>query len=128
MTELENELLNALEYVLEWVDDSCKAELNRELLDDLVKRANSQPGFKTATRMTLLELLVKELDKWPDGTHCIAQDHDQWVMGFLSEPHYICGSWAAHFSDFVYHFPLSSDHSTAIITREQWEAAKCKHS
>lgn len=128
MTELENELLNALEYVLEWVDDGCTAELNREQLDDLVNRAHSQPGFKTATRMTLLELLVKELDEWPEETHCIAQDHDCWAQGFKSEPHYICGSWAAHFSDFSDVLPLASDQKTAIITRVQWEAAKCKHS
>lgn len=82
--------------------------------------------------MTLLELLRRELPKrggWPEGANFIAQDDggdvwgfvnalgkdedDEWVEILRTGTHKLLG-----------HLLQVSDHATAIVTREQYEAAR----
>lgn len=84
--------------------------------------------------MTLLELLRQELPKrggWPEGAVGVVQDEDDTEFYFFigSAPKFDGKSW--WFNDdnvdneWVYHNyknPLASDHATAIVTREQYEA------
>lgn len=84
--------------------------------------------------MTLLELLRQELPKrggWPEGAVGVVQDEDDTEFYFFigSAPKFDGKSW--WFNDdnvdneWIYHNyknPLASDHATAIVTREQYEA------
>lgn len=83
--------------------------------------------------MTLLELLRQELPKrggWPEGATCAAQDPDKLVMFAACDPKevrpYGNGYWYMDASrlngDGSEGYELADDHSTAIITREQYEA------
>ena len=85
--------------------------------------------------MTLLELLRQELPKrggWPEGAVGVVQDKDDTEFYFFigTAPKFDGKSW--WFNDdnvdneWIYHNyknPLASDHTTAIVTREQYEAA-----
>lgn len=84
--------------------------------------------------MTLLELLRQKLPKrggWPEGAVGVVQDEDDTEFYFFigSAPKFDGKSW--WFNDdnvdneWIYHNyknPLASDHATAIVTREQYEA------
>lgn len=84
--------------------------------------------------MTLLELLRQELPKrggWPEGAVGVVQDKDDTEFYFFigRAPKFDGKSW--WFNDdnvdnkWIYHNyknPLASDHATAIVTREQYEA------
>lgn len=84
--------------------------------------------------MTLLELLRQELPKrggWPEGAVGVVQDEDDTEFYFFigTAPKFDGKSW--WFNDdnvdneWIYHNyknPLASDHATAIVTREQYEA------
>ena len=84
--------------------------------------------------MTLLELLRQELPKrggWPEGAVGVVQDEDYTEFYFFtgSAPKFDGKSW--WFNDdnvdneWIYHDyknTLADDHSTAIVTREQYEA------
>ena len=84
--------------------------------------------------MTLLELLRQELPKrggWPEGAVGVVQDKDDTEFYFFigTAPKFDGKSW--WFNDdnvdneWIYHNyknPLASDHATAIVTREQYEA------
>ena len=82
--------------------------------------------------MTLLELLVKELPArggWPEGYHYAAQDRDSELFFYEHKPKFINGEggWDP-LSGEVYsrswqERPLATDHATAVITLEQYEAA-----
>lgn len=79
--------------------------------------------------MTLLELLRQELPKrggWPEGVTHICQDGDKYIGGYTSKPikesardwgneGYVGGS--GEYSEI-----LADDYTTAIVTREQYEA------
>nr|DAK72463.1 MAG TPA: hypothetical protein [Caudoviricetes sp.] len=81
--------------------------------------------------MTLLELLRQELPKrggWPEGANCITQDSDLRVESATCHPSVAkCdedGFWFLD-SSRIGGFEadtLASDYTTAIITREQYEA------
>ncbi|MGH9968302.1 MAG: hypothetical protein ACREBG_10795 [Pyrinomonadaceae bacterium] len=82
---------------------------------------------------TLLDILVDELGEWPKGWLCAAQDSerlDGQIAFYKSTPTNINGEWSVPGCDgFEYQYldedaSISNDHATAIITREQWEAAK----
>lgn len=81
--------------------------------------------------MTLLEILVKELPGkggWPVGANYIAQDSDLSIYGFEERPELEDGhEWldgtGGGFLLKVGTLSESSDKSTSIITREQYEAA-----
>src|SRR5690625_3220192 len=83
--------------------------------------------------MKLVEILAKELEEWPEGAACVAQDSDatvwpfnktdierypngQWGIGLCVEP-----GWDSEVSQ------LATDHTTAIVTREMWEAERAKN-
>lgn len=84
--------------------------------------------------MTLLELLRQELPKrggWSEGAVGVVQDEDDTEFYFFigSAPKFYGKSW--WFNDdnvdneWIYHDyknTLADDHSTAIVTREQYEA------
>lgn len=84
--------------------------------------------------MTLLEILRQELPKrggWPEGAVGVVQDKDDTEFYFFigRAPKFDGKSW--WFNDdnvgnkWIYHNyknPLASDHATAIVTREQYEA------
>lgn len=84
--------------------------------------------------MTLLELLRQKLPKrggWPEGAVGVVQDKDDTEFYFFigRAPKFDGKSW--WFNDdnvgnkWIYHNyknPLASDHATAIVTREQYEA------
>ncbi|WP_053074689.1 hypothetical protein [Pluralibacter gergoviae] len=81
--------------------------------------------------MTLLEILVKELPwkgGWPVGVNYIAQDSDWSIYGFEERPELedghewldgTSGGWLLK----VGILAESSDKSTSVITRKQYEAA-----
>ena len=87
--------------------------------------------------MKFLQLLGKELNKWPQGISAITQDISTSAWGFSSDKALpICnerGFWCSPAGinlgvreigiDDV---ALSSDHATAIVTREDWEAERAK--
>lgn len=91
--------------------------------------------------MTLLELLREHLTEWPEDVRAISQDSDgsmnenlhtqpmPWDTGEVT----ILGGWswsseAWYYMDNPYdpslywELPLADDASTAIVTREMWEA------
>lgn len=81
--------------------------------------------------MTLLELLRQELPKrggWPEGANCITQDSDLRVESATCHPSVAkCdedGFWfldSSRIGGFKVD-TLASDYTTAIVTREQYEA------
>lgn len=72
---------------------------------------------------TLLELLIDELDEWPDGCVAITQDMPRLINLIIL--HFHMGEWCAYTHyDSVSFDGLASDWNTSIITRQQWEAAK----
>lgn len=85
--------------------------------------------------MKLIDILVQELPKrggWPDGVARLAQDPDGDLQKLSNnEAHFISGlGWAGRGRDDFwgdYHFremsAIADDNHTAIITREQYEAA-----
>lgn len=80
--------------------------------------------------MTLLELLCQELPKrggWPEGVNFIAQDEGGSTWSFVNEPIKDNDDEWMDSSTTGYHgrlgdLPEASDHATAIVTREQYEA------
>lgn len=83
--------------------------------------------------MTLLELLRQELPKrggWPEGALCVVQDNDGQVC-FSSrfegltlsrdKTDWLNGEWGGNWSNEFYD-TIADDHTTAIVTREQYEA------
>lgn len=91
--------------------------------------------------MKLIDILVEELPKrdgWPKRANCITQDHDKRVEPATCHPSVAkCGEDGFWFlnSSRIGGFKvdtLASDYTTAIITREQYEAAlaaskRCDH-
>jgi len=85
--------------------------------------------------MKLLELLVQELPKrggWPDGATCVAQDPDKLVMFADCDIEKVKrrpdnSGWFMNAqrlnSNGDKGYKLAHDHSTAIVTRKQYEAA-----
>ena len=84
--------------------------------------------------MKLIDLLVKELPwrgGWPEGAACVVQDNDGQVC-FSSifegltlnrdKTDWLDGGWAGNWSNEFYDV-IADDRTTAIVTREQYEAA-----
>lgn len=79
--------------------------------------------------MTLLELLAIGLDKWPEGEYpneiaILMQDTNGDVYRYSFEM--AGGVWSSDSNSVrvLWLEELATDHTTAIITKEQWEAAK----
>lgn len=80
--------------------------------------------------MKLIDILVEELPKrggWPDGVVCFAQDVDGFFAGYKRKPTPSYGGiWTSdgYLNDSGWWSKaLGCDRETAIITREQYEAA-----
>lgn len=87
--------------------------------------------------MKLVEILARDMRKWQDGAEHAYQDKSGNVFfsrGQRPEQFRDGGSWnvSASAVEMIYggrfgdEFQLASDHSTAIITREMWEAERVK--
>lgn len=87
--------------------------------------------------MNLIDLLVRELDEWPEDVSVITQDCTGDITAFSNNLIEIeHGIWCPiSFDDtrtvgiFEYEYAddgrvIADDHQTAIITRSQWESAK----
>lgn len=81
--------------------------------------------------MKLIDLLVEELPKrggWPAYAECAAQEHDyQICFSGINDIEFVKDEWSSGLLDVIYRAPFPSrkadDYRTAIITREQYEAA-----
>jgi hypothetical protein len=80
--------------------------------------------------MKLVEILARDVSEWPDGCAGATQDDDgetawftggqAWFdIGFKGWRLACGGNWVGNI-----HLQLSDDYTTAIVTREQWEAAR----
>jgi len=87
--------------------------------------------------MKFLQLLGKELNKWPQGISAITQNISTSVWGFSSDKALpICNERGFWYSPAgvdlgmceigIYDVALSSDHATAIVTRADWKAERAK--
>lgn len=87
--------------------------------------------------MTLLEILRRELRAWPRFVQAFAQDGDGEMASAYRQDyrrlpaevpgkHRWVGGWqSAHNPDndrIFWYLPVADDASTAIVTREMWEA------
>ena len=82
---------------------------------------------------TLLEILAKDLAEWPKDAQAVyisqdCADVDGQIAWYSKKP--FCnktGEWLAEdgfiYGHLKYCHDMASDQTTAIITREQWEAA-----
>lgn len=84
--------------------------------------------------MKLVEILARELEKWPVGAHVAVQDSDiDETIWYLPPKHQELtnsgGNWACEsWFDILISEPsqLATDHATAIVTRADWEAERAK--
>jgi len=86
--------------------------------------------------MKLVEILALEMDEWPDTTVCYTQDKDGSCYPWTGTPIFygVAGEWAASQEACIDQSPIAdgfeldvaSDHATAIVTREMWEAERAK--
>ncbi|MDT3523226.1 hypothetical protein ROM83_04445 [Cronobacter sakazakii] len=81
--------------------------------------------------MKLIDLLVQELPKrggWPEKARLVVQDSSGYVNFFINQQpvyfdnHWVGGDWIVS-TNFYADAGVANDHATAIITREQYEAA-----
>ena len=83
--------------------------------------------------MKLVEILARELDEWPEDKAygeilCITQDNDMSAASWeFKKPLFENGEWV-HPQDIAVDVwdlhSLATDHTTAIVTREMWEAER----
>lgn len=76
----------------------------------------------------LVEILARELGEWPEYWIYVTQDADGETSAF-SEPgfSYRNGYWSGHhqyIAGSLIKCTLATDHATAIVTREMWEAER----
>lgn len=84
--------------------------------------------------MKLVEILARELEKWPEGAHVAVQDSDiDKTIWYLPPKHQELtnngGEWACESCfDILISEPnqLATDHATAIVTRADWEVEREK--
>jgi hypothetical protein len=79
--------------------------------------------------MKLVEILANELKAWPGRTEIIVQDADGkcWPSNRGFNPGFEDGSWSSDISDATtFYVKLAIDHTTAIVTRADWEAERAK--
>ena len=80
--------------------------------------------------MKLVEILARELGEWPEDAKAIAQDADACAHPYAAtEIEYADGEWSPGVISSTYDVNmayLATDHATAIVTREMWEAERAK--
>lgn len=82
--------------------------------------------------MKLVTILARELWEWPDTAKCYAQDYDGYAHPYTGiDLKNESGAWECDYdvidlSDRAISFQVnpSEDHTTAIITREMWQAER----
>jgi len=78
--------------------------------------------------MKLVEILARELGEWPEDAKAIAQDADACAHPYdTTEIEYADGEWSFGVISSTYDVNmayLATDHATAIVTREMWEAER----
>ena|SRR5690554_4147267 len=82
--------------------------------------------------MKLVEILAREMDKWPESASMVVQDKDcQVKMADGGSPEMtVTGAWVRDIE--VQHeisrrdIELAEDYAAAIVTREMWEAERAK--
>lgn len=78
--------------------------------------------------MKLAEMLAKELEEWPEGVGCYAQDWDSCCYGWTTAELYNeNGLWYSGKGCVVEAIGvriLADDYDTAIVTKEMWEVAR----
>lgn len=82
--------------------------------------------------MKLVTILARELVEWPDTAKCYAQDYDGYAHPYTGiDLKNESGAWECDYdvidlSDRAISFQVnpSEDHTTAIITREMWQAER----
>lgn len=87
--------------------------------------------------MKLVEILARELSEWPDSYPYIAQDYEGLefqIAAYATKPVYSHGEWGTNgeleLEDYMYPMECNdpaTDHATAIVTREMWEAERAWH-
>ena len=82
--------------------------------------------------MRLVELLAKELSEWAYHDQVAAQDADGNIYLWSGNPEWVRGVWLETESAevcgsiFEGRDTLATDHATAIVTREMWDAERGK--
>ena len=74
--------------------------------------------------MKLVNILVRELPEWPDGLGVFTQDRDKVI--WFSPFSFFNNEWddTINSERYLKLNQLATNHQTAIITKEMWEAAK----
>ena len=80
--------------------------------------------------MKLVEILARELEDWQEDAKAIAQDADACAHPYAAtEIEYADGEWSSGVISSKYNVnmpDLATDHTTAIVTREQWQDERAK--
>lgn len=78
--------------------------------------------------MKLVQILARELEKWPEGSSIIVQDDDGEIKGDYQKTPTLSASvnvWLRHgAAEFTAKTEVASDRKTAIVTREMWQAER----
>ena len=74
--------------------------------------------------MKLVEILARGLEKWECENHYCTQEDDGSVWSNSEFPYFDSASWCGGDYQFVDNFKVSTDCTTAIITKEMWEEEK----
>jgi hypothetical protein len=91
-------------------------------------------NWKGAAEMKLVEILARELSEWPeDYVSCIVQDPGAALYVKYGEdraPLFSDGQWMNVWCESqvscLVSLELATDHATAIVTREMWEAGRAR--
>lgn len=79
--------------------------------------------------MKLVEILARELGEWPSCDFIVQDDNGRcWPSKGTAPSIFDDGNgWATNFlAGEEFYLTISSDHSTAIVTREMWEAERAR--
>lgn len=81
--------------------------------------------------MKLVEILAREMDVWPESTHCYTQDNDGNVYPWMEVPTFKSkGRWDGDldmsYTALSYPAEIASDYDTGIVTKDMWLIEKNK--
>lgn len=83
--------------------------------------------------MKLVEILAKELGEWPLDTACYSQDGNGLAYPYINTPTWNGSYWSGSpdyddNAEVLRDIVTATDHATAIVTREMWQAERNKQS
>jgi hypothetical protein len=109
----------------------ASAEQCKEYPDQSVTWVGAQ--LERSRIMELVQILARELSEWPEGVASMSQDSDEQVSHYERTDQMWTiayeGSWNSDGYLPVSRFTVSglaTDHATAIVTREMWEAERAR--